>query len=149
VEQAFLEIHSDRKVKARVWRDGSDHTHALEQTNRTIEALRDDRAMGLFNTPDDEQLFRHQMTALIAKREAQAAMPVVPAGWVEVETAETYADVWPTATLEARRTLLTDAGVRLIVHRPNHRELYVDYDHVLGEGPSGRELFDAITWERI
>jgi site-specific DNA recombinase len=136
VEQAFPEVHADRRVKARVWQDGSDHTHELEQTNLTIEALREDRAMGLFTTPEDEQTFRQQMSALIAKRESLAAMPVVQAGWVEVETDETYANVWPTATPEERRTMLIDAGVRLIVHGPVYRELYVDYAKVLGEGPS-------------
>jgi len=75
VEQAFPEVHADRRVKARVWQDGSDHTHELEQTNLTIEALREDRGMGLFTTPD-EQTFRQQMSALIAKRESLAAMPV-------------------------------------------------------------------------
>jgi hypothetical protein len=32
--------------------------------------------------------------------------------------------------------MLIDAGVRLIVHGPMYRELYVDYAKVLGEGPS-------------
>ena len=143
VEQAFLEVHTDRRVKAREWRDGTDHTHELEQANRTIESLREDRAMGLFTTPEDEQTYRQQMTALIAKREALAAMPVVRAGWVEVETDQTYGEVWPSATPEERRTLLTDAGVRLIVHRPNHREIFVDYASLLGEGPTGEELLKA------
>jgi hypothetical protein len=145
VEQAFLEIHADRRVKARVWRDGSDHSAELDNTLKTIESLREDRAMGLFTTPEDEQMYRQQISALVAKRDALAAMPVVKAGWVEVETSETYAEVWPTATPEERRTLLTDAGVRLVVHRSIHWEIRVDYSCVIGEGRSGRELFDAAT----
>jgi DNA invertase Pin-like site-specific DNA recombinase len=145
VEQAFLDIHADRKVKTRVWRDGSDHSAELDNTLKTIESLREDRAIGLFTSPEDEQMYRQQMTALVAKRDALATMPVVKAGWVEVETSETYSQVWPTATPEERRTLLTDAGVHLLVHRPNHREIRVEYSRVIGEGPSGRELYDAST----
>jgi len=40
--------------------------------------------------------------------------------------------------------MLIDAGVRLIVHGPMYRELYVDYAKVLGEGPS--EWFAIKGW---
>jgi len=146
VEQSFLEVHADRRVKAREWRDGADHTHELAQAITTIEALREDRAIGLFSSPEDEQTYRQQMKALTAKRDALSALPVVKAGWVEVETSETYSQVWPTATPEERRTLLRDAGVHLVIQRPNRWEIRVDYSRVIGEGPSGRELYDAIEW---
>ena len=139
VEKAFLYSHADRRVKAREWRAGSDHSAELEQTNRTIESLREDRALGLFTTPEDEQMFRQQMAALIAKRESLAMMPVVKAGWIEVETDQTYADVWPTATPEERRKMLIDAGVRLVVHRPNQLDLYEDMTKLLGEGASAED----------
>ena len=135
VEQEFLEYHAERRVKTRIWQDGSDHSAELDRINRTIESLREDRALGLFTTSEDEQMFRQQMAALIVKRESLAGMAVVKAGWVEVETGETYAEAWPKATTEERRKLLIDAGVRLMVHRPNHLGLYVDLDKVRGEGP--------------
>jgi hypothetical protein len=53
VEQAFLESHADRRV-TRVWQDGSDRLVELEQTARTIEWLREDRALGLFTNEADE-----------------------------------------------------------------------------------------------
>ena len=140
IYDAFLEIHADRKVRARVWQEGSDHSAELEQTNQTIESLREDRAAGLFPTPEDERTFRSQMSALIAKREALAALPVVKAGWIEVETEQTYGEVWPTATPEQRRTMLVDSHVLLTVHRPNQMDIYVDLAHLLGEGLSGLEL---------
>lgn len=140
VEDAFLEVHADRKVKARVWQAGSDHSAELDQTNRTIESLRADRAAGLFPTPQDEQMFRAQMSALIAKREALSGLPIVKAGWVEIETDQTYAEVWPPATPEERRTLLVDAGILLTVYRPNQMGISTDLTRMLGEGPSAREL---------
>lgn len=144
VEQSFLETHADRRIKERVWRDGSDHSIELDRTIRTIESLREDRAIGLFSSDDDEQTYRQQMQSLIAKRDSLSAMPVVKAGWIEVETDETYGEVWPTATLEHRRTLLTDAGICLVVHRPNRWEVHTDYANVLGEGLPGEQVLDDI-----
>jgi hypothetical protein len=136
VSEAFLERHSNRKVKRREWRDGSDHSAELDQTNRTIESLREDRAMGLFSTPGDEQTYRQQMQALVTKRDELSALPVVRAGWVDVESEQTYAEVWPDATPEARRKLLIDAGVELRItrSRPNIYELYTDLDAPLNRG---------------
>ena len=84
VAGSFLEFHGGRKVRARVWQEGSDHSVELEQTTKTIEALREDRALGLFTSPEDQEMYRQQMAALVAKRDTLAALPIVRAGWVEV-----------------------------------------------------------------
>jgi hypothetical protein len=126
VEGMFLDVHADRFVRERVWRDGSDHSAELEQTIKTIEALREDRALGLFSTSDDQELYRLQMAALIAKREVLAAQPVVKAGWVDVESDRTYGDVWPSASTEERRKLLVDAGVVMTV--ASRTEYAVEFD---------------------
>jgi site-specific DNA recombinase len=150
---AFLTTHTDRKVKDRIWQEGSDHSVELEQTNRTIESLREDRAMGLFTSPEDEQTFRQQMQSLVAKRDSLAVLPVVKAGWVDVVTSETYAEVWPTATPEERRALLIKAGYGVIVRHPNHPlghlETTEDFARVLGEGPSGKELYEQAPGRAI
>ncbi|WP_104183756.1 recombinase family protein [Mycobacterium avium] len=132
VEDEFLRYHRDRRIKARVWRNGSDHSAELEQTKLTIESLREDRAMGLFTTPEDQLMFRQQMKALIAKRDSLEKMPIVRAGWAEVETDQTYGEVWPTATVEEKRKMLTDAGVTLTVTSPRQRHLHVE--SLTGEG---------------
>lgn len=132
VAETFLEGHAERRVKIRVWQQGSDHSAELEQTNQTIESLREDRALGLFSTPEDEQMFRSQMAALIAKRDSLSDKPVVRAGWAEIESDQTYGDMWPEATPEERRTMLIDAGVRLEITRPNRWDLHADYDKLLG-----------------
>jgi DNA invertase Pin-like site-specific DNA recombinase len=140
VEEAFLDTHADRRVKARVWRDGSDHSAELDQTNRTIDRLREDRLVGLYDSPDDEQTFRQQMKTLIAKRDELAALPIVRAGWVEVETDETYGEVWPDATPEDRRKMLTDAGFQLAVRSPSNLNVIEDLSALLGEGPTADEI---------
>lgn len=144
VESAFLRVHADRRVRARVWRAGSDHSAELDQTIRTIESLREDRALGLFTGEADQELYRQQMAALVAKRDALAVLPVVRAGWVDVETDRTYAEVWPDATVEERRKLLVDAGIRLVVSRPDRYETVIDLDRAIGDGPRGQELYDEI-----
>ncbi len=125
VEETFLYEHGHRRVKSRVWREGSDHSAEFEQTNQTIQSLRDDRAMGLFTSPADELMFRQQMSALLAKRDELAVLPTIKAGWIEIETDETYAEVWPSASSEQRKKLLTDAGVELKVISPYERAMYV------------------------
>lgn len=131
----FLKLHFDRKIKTREWRDGSDHSAELDQTIRTIESLREDRVMGLFAAPDDEQMFRQQMKVLIAKRNQLERLPIVRAGWVEIETDQMYAEAWPTATTEERRTMLTDAGFVMKISRRGWVNLEVDVSQTLGTGP--------------
>ncbi|MBZ4534505.1 recombinase family protein [Mycobacterium avium] len=148
VEQVFLESHADRRVVTRIWQAGSDHSAELEQTNATIESLREDRLLGLYATERDQETYRRQMAALIAKRAALERTPIVKAGWIDQKTDETYSEVWPKSTPEQRRKLLTDAGVILTITRPNIFEVYTDLGRLLGESPTGGELLATITGER-
>ncbi|MFE2997944.1 recombinase family protein [Nocardia sp. NPDC059246] len=112
VETLFLRTHGHLRIKVRVWREGSDHSHELEQVNQTIENLREDRRLGLFNKPADQELYRSQMTSLLARQEALSGMPVVKSGWVDSYSDETYADIWGRSDIEERRKMLVDAGFR-------------------------------------
>jgi DNA invertase Pin-like site-specific DNA recombinase len=130
VEQQFLKYHRNRRIKSRVWVGGSDHSAELEQTKKTIESLREDRAMGLFTTPEDELMFRQQMKALLAKRGELEKMPVQKAGWTEVVSTTTYGKVWPKATVEEKRKMLQDAGVTLTVTNP--RAMHIHLESLIG-----------------
>lgn len=144
VESAFLHVHADRKIQTRVWQAGSDHSAELDQVERTIAALREDREMGLYATETDEIVFRGQMSSLVSKRAQLASQPVVKAGWIQVESDKTYGQVWNASTPEEKRTMLVDAGVRLDVTDRFHYGTYIDLDRALGEGASGKELYDEI-----
>jgi site-specific DNA recombinase len=124
LEQTFLDGWGSKLVTRRVFVPGEDHSHELEKTIQTIDGLRQDRAMGLFSTPDDEQTFRQQMSSLIAKRDLLQATPAREAGWVTEETGQTYAEAW---AVDDHRQLLVDAGVRFILNagRPLNFELQV------------------------
>lgn len=152
VTSVFLFVHRHRWVKTRIWQSGSDHSIELEQTTRTIEALRSDRALGLFPTDADQEIFRTQIGALIAKRDALASQPTVKAGWVEVDTEDTYGDVWPDATVEDRRKLLTDAGVTLTVYRGGRCALDMDTSKAIGGATEPgwlKQLFAVMPAARI
>jgi site-specific DNA recombinase len=144
----FLRVHVDRKVQKPVWQAGSDHSAELDQTNKTIEAIREDRALGLYSTPEEQEVYRQQMAALRAKRDTLAALPNRKAGWVDVELDETYGEVWPAATPEERRELAT-GFVRLTIRSPKDFDLYTDYERVRGGGPSGQELYDRVGQSKI
>ena len=72
---------------------------------------------------------------MIAKRDELAALPIVRAGWVDIETDRIYSQVWPGATSEERRTLLTDAGFVVKIGRHRRVNLEVDVSRTLGTGP--------------
>ena len=135
---AFLDVHADRRMCRREWQPGSDHSVELEQTVATIAALREDRALGLFTTAADQEMYRQQMTTLVGKRDRLLELPVQKAGWVEIETDRTYRDAWPGASLAEKRDMLL-GRVQLTVRRPNDWDLLTDLTSPLGEGPSGAE----------
>lgn len=136
VTERFLWLCGDLPVTEQRYQVGEDHSYDLADVNRTIEQLRDDRAAGLFPTDQDQTVFREQMSALIARREHLEAQPHTPAGWVSVETGETYRDAWPSADAESQRRMLRDAGVELRVSGPTDYEIHIQVDTLTGNYPS-------------
>lgn len=137
LEETFLEQWGDSPVTRRVFVPGEDHSHELDRANQTIASLRADRAMGLYTTPGDEQTFRQQMKAQLAKRDALAALPIVRAGWITEETGQTYMEVWPDGesadSFAVKRKMLLDAGIKFVLERGNPApitHLYVPQDRV-------------------
>lgn len=130
VEQEFLRDHRDRKIREKVWQAGSDNSAELDLTRRTIESLREDRALGLFSAPEDAAVFQRQMKALLDKRALLEEKPVQRAGWVDVVTDVKYGERWPNADPLERRKMLTDAGVTLTV--TNSREMKIHVESLLG-----------------
>src|SRR5690606_1067116 len=100
----------------------------LDEVEETIRALREDRALGLFSSPEDEALYRRQMKALIARRDDLRRRPIIKSGWEIVESSETYADVWGNASMEERRKLLVDAGVTFLLYNKFKWEIVIPQD---------------------
>ncbi|OBJ41315.1 integrase [Mycolicibacterium mucogenicum] len=110
LEGTFIAKHGHKHVTRKVFVPGEDHTYELEQTNRTIDNLREDRALGLYSSPADQEKYRQQMAALVANRDRLAAIPARSAGWTTEVLPETYAEVWDT---RGHRELLLEKGVRM------------------------------------
>ncbi|HVV11568.1 MAG TPA: recombinase family protein [Amycolatopsis sp.] len=130
IEERFLRECGHLPVLRRVFQPGEDHSYELADVERTIEALRTDRALGLFSGEEDEARFRDQMKALIARRGELQALPSRAAGWVYEATESTYAEVWAEADAEGRRKLLTDAGVTITVESLSEAEIFIPEDIV-------------------
>ncbi|MFC9620278.1 recombinase family protein [Streptomyces sp. NPDC056930] len=79
-------------ITENVWVGGSNHTAERNQVEATIQRLRDDRGLGLYDGEEDEAQFRSQMKALIARRGVLASLPDEPGHWEAVDTGRTVAD---------------------------------------------------------
>ena len=126
VSDVFLEECGDLLIRERVFEPGEDHSYELEEVLKTIEGLREDRALGLFSGPEDEQTYRDQMKALIGRRDELQSKPIKKPGWIMRSTETTYAEAWPSASPEEKRKMLTDAGVSLTLNGASDYHLYVD-----------------------
>ena len=98
----------------------------------------------MFDSPEDQDLYRQQMAALLAKRDELAKLPVQRPGWVEVETDRTYGELWPAASAEERREML-QGRVAIEVRRSNDFTIHRDLERLLGEGPSGQEILGRLA----
>jgi hypothetical protein len=89
----------------------------LEQLDRAIANLRDDRDAGLFDdNPDD---YRLRVRNRVERRKTLAKLPQRPDGWVDVPTGQTYAERWAELTDDTgRREFLLSAGVKFKLDGP-------------------------------
>ncbi|MEU7077343.1 recombinase family protein [Streptomyces sp. NPDC046409] len=118
VEEAFLRAVGHMQIIRRTFRPGVDHTKDVEEVTRALAELREDREAGLYSSELGKKEYREEYLRLEAKREALAAMAVVPDRWEETPTGQTYADRWAELTSPAEKNKeLREAGVKAIVHR--------------------------------
>ncbi|WP_280365208.1 recombinase family protein [Nocardia wallacei] len=128
MEETFLDECGAEHVKRRQFVPAEDHTQALEKVNTIINALREDREMGLIVGEEDETRFRAQMRSLLTQRTQLEALPQKPARWELVEEEETYGEQWARSDTEGRRQLLVDAGVRIELCGGNQWDIYIPED---------------------
>ncbi|MFC5216168.1 recombinase family protein [Streptomyces coerulescens] len=118
IEEAFLRAVGHAQIIRRTYRPGVDHTADVAEVTRALAELREDREAGLYSSELGKKEYREEYLRLEAKREALAAMPVVPDGWEEIPTGQTYADRWAELSAPAEKNKeLREAGVKAIVHR--------------------------------
>lgn len=128
IEEEFLRELGDEPALVRVFDPGEDTSYELSEVEETIAALREDRALGLFTSKEDQALFRSQIGALVARRDELQSRAVRPAGYTLVETGRTYRDAWAAADIVGRRKLLVDAGIRLTLSGPREATVSIPED---------------------
>ncbi|MFD9619166.1 recombinase family protein [Streptomyces virginiae] len=117
IEEVFLRCVGNAQIIRRTFRPGVDHTQDVAEVTRALAELREDREAGLYSSELGKKEYREEYLRLEAKREALAAMPVVPDRWEEIPTGQTYRDRWAELTSPAEKNKeLRESGVKAIVH---------------------------------
>ncbi|MEU4883152.1 recombinase family protein [Streptomyces althioticus] len=117
VEQAFLLAAGDVEIVRKVFRPGVDYTRDIEEVNRALSDLREDREAGLYSSELGKQEYREAYKRLDARREQLIAQPTRPDTWEEIPTGETYRERWSTlSTQHEKGRELRAAGVKAVIH---------------------------------
>lgn len=117
VEEVFLRAAGDVEIVRKVFRPGVDFTRDIEEVNRALAELREDREAGLYSSELGKQEYRETYKRLDARREQLMAQPTRPDGWEEILTNETYRERWAKlSTQHEKGKELRAAGVRAVIH---------------------------------
>ncbi|WP_326681365.1 recombinase family protein [Streptomyces sp. NBC_01237] len=117
VEEVFLRAAGDVEIVRKVFRPGVDFTRDIEEVNRALAELREDREAGLYSSELGKQEYRETYKRLDARREQLMAQPTRPDGWDEIPTNETYRERWAKlSTQHEKGKELRAAGVRAVIH---------------------------------
>ncbi|SCF94611.1 recombinase family protein [Streptomyces sp. Ncost-T10-10d] len=117
VEKAFLLAAGDVEIVRKVFRPGVDYTRDIEEVNRALADLREDREAGLYSSELGKQEYRETYKRLDARREQLLAQPTRPDAWEEIPTGETYRERWSKlSTQHEKGKELRAAGVKAVIH---------------------------------
>lgn len=118
VEDIVMHKLGDQPVMRQELVKGEDHTAELEQVERALQELREDRAAGLYKGERGTAEFRSMYARLEQRREELEMLPHRADEWVRVPTGQTFGEVWRTlSTSEQKRRFLLDAKVKITVTR--------------------------------
>ncbi|PWK70243.1 site-specific DNA recombinase [Streptomyces sp. CG 926] len=117
VEEVFLRAAGDVEIVRKVFRPGVDFTRDIEEVNRALAELREDREAGLYSSELGKREYRETYKRLDARREQLMTQPTRPDGWDEIPTNETYRERWAKlSTQHEKGKELRAAGVRAVIH---------------------------------
>ncbi|MCY0939292.1 recombinase family protein [Streptomyces sp. H34-S4] len=120
VEEVFLRAAGNIEIVRKVFRPGVDFTRDIEEVNRALAELREDREAGLYSSELGKQEYRETYKRLDARREQLMAQPTRPDTWEEISTNETYRERWAKlSTQHEKGKELRAAGVKAVIHAEN------------------------------
>ncbi|MFD7454439.1 recombinase family protein [Kitasatospora sp. NPDC059827] len=114
-ERRFLADFGPAEFTERVWEPGNGVAQRVADLTADRKRLRDDRAAGLYDAPDDAEWFRREYARMGKELETAKATPEKPAGWYSVPTGRRVADEWRDGDNVARRELLEAFSVRVLL----------------------------------
>ncbi|WP_121828240.1 recombinase family protein [Streptomyces sp. S1] len=117
VEEVFLRAAGDVEIVRKVFRPGVDFTRDIEEVNRALAELREDREAGLYSSELGKQEYRETYKRLDARREQLMAQPTRPDTWEEIPSGETYRERWAKlSTQHEKGRELRAAGIKAVIH---------------------------------
>lgn len=117
VEKWFLLEYGSAQILKTEFDPGTGYAARILELEKNRERLRDDRAAGLYDSPDDAGWFRTEYGRMGREIARYKALPERPAGMRTVPTGKTVADEWYAAKDgAARRELLAQFGVRVLIY---------------------------------
>ncbi|MFD7581026.1 hypothetical protein [Kitasatospora sp. NPDC059817] len=144
VERRFLADFGPAEFSERVWEPGNGVAQRVADLTADRKRLRDDRAAGLYDSPDDAEWFRREYARMGRELETAKATPEKPAGWYSVPTGRRVADEWRAGDTVARRELLEAFSVRVLLfpaRGPLKRDPRIEVTIV---DPKAEELADVL-----
>jgi hypothetical protein len=133
VKAALLYEHVNTEVLRRlgglratenVYVQGSDPTEEIEALRRYLNELDEDRKAGMYRTEEMLTRYRRSYAETADRIEELKQQPVVPSGWRQVVSDETFAQRWQRWGREERGNWLAEIGaqVRLLKADPARRK---------------------------
>ncbi|MFE5510031.1 recombinase family protein [Streptomyces sp. NPDC056529] len=117
VEEVFLRAAGDVEIVRKIFRPGVDFKRDIEEVNRALAELREDREAGLYSSELSTQEYQETYKRLDARREQLMAQPTRPDTWEEIPTGETYRERWSKlSTQHEKGRELRAAGIKAVIH---------------------------------
>lgn len=138
LEEAFLAAVGDQPVRQRVYRPAEDHQTELDEAVRAVGEL--SSMLGSIQSATMTNLLTEQLSALDKRIAELEQLPSRPAGYDFKETGSTFKTAWDISSLDERRNLLLDSGIRFAVKRP-HKTKVLEYK--LYEPEDAADLLNA------
>jgi hypothetical protein len=147
VASYFLAEFGDKPLMMRKFDEGTSYGSQITELEAYRRRLRDDRAAGMYDAPDDVEWYREAYASCGAELETLRALPEQPSGMRWVPTGETLADQWAKAAgdVRRRREILATYGVSVLLW-PNGSTLRMLIHHFKPEAIIG--ALDAIEFAR-
>ncbi|MFI5529211.1 recombinase family protein [Kitasatospora sp. NPDC051853] len=140
VETRFLARFGAGEIMRRVYDPGTNLASEIATLEAVKARLLADRAVGIYDEPEDFARFETQFKACTADIKALRSLPERPSGWITIPTGETVAERWAREDVQGRRELLIEHGVRVAIRPGRDSEARVTVTAEIADDPTAEVL---------